>query len=379
MRPESCRELRDRMAGKARHLLAACFVNGTLTVPAKNGVAKAMPTAATVAGNRDLKAGWDAAAAAHGLDVAGGLVPTALGVDLYRATEITFFDVGSVASFLGQGWPATVREVSQIIADIPDVQVPELLRAILGLPLADVKILRALCIWRASHTEDEIAALMLREVSVSGMGTKWMERNAGIILSVFDKAGWTVASEGSLAERLGLDDPDRSEVRVRIHPDDARRHRLWPRFAVPSTEFSEFSFEPSRVLILENKTTFLRVKAERGTVVIWGSGMAIVSWAKRMDWLHAVPDQVYWGDCDGAGYLILDRLRGVLPRMRSVNMTLAEILPNIGKAVAESTSEAVTAGMPNLTADEVDARRYMHEKRLRLEQEFIIPRQTRDD
>lgn len=43
--------------------------------------------------------------------------------------------------------------------------------------------------------------------------------------------------------------------------------------------------------------------------MLLGDGMAIVSAAEKMDWLLSVYDLVYWGDCDGKGYLVLDRLR----------------------------------------------------------------------
>lgn len=371
MRPETCEAFRARVITKARALITDVLISGEVVVNAKNGPATALPDVDTVARNGEVRSAWARTAAAHGVELMDRIVSTRLKIDLYQVVSVRFPQADALLSFLGEPWMSVGREVDGFTTDFTELRTADVIRSLLSADITDLRILRALCEWRSMTSTDEMAALMLREISVQGMSTKWMEQNAAIILKVFGVIGWTVSETGSLSERLGLDDPDKSLVHVRVHPDDAQRLGLWPQFCVPSTLFMTLPFTPQSVLIVENKTTFRRVSVDPGCVVIWGSGHAIVAMAGRMDWLRAVDDVRYWGDCDGAGYLILDRLRSVLPGMVSVNMTLPEILPHIGKAIKETQGEAVRTVMPNLTPDETAARIYLHDRQLRLEQEFV--------
>jgi hypothetical protein len=84
-------------------------------------------------------------------------------------------------------------------------------------------------------------------------------------------------------------------------------------------------------------------------------------------------DVVYWGDLDTDGFVILDRLRGQLPDVRSVLMDLDTLRAHESQWTTDPTpSRAV---LKRLTPDEAAAYRVLRDNdlgtSLRLEQERV--------
>lgn len=288
---------------------------------------------------------------------------------------LSFETVTALGRFFGGSHPERIARLRRFLADCVahDLVAPHSVaawRAIYSSTSEDLTCLLALMKWRSAQDATTLADTALREVPVAEIHTKWIETHRGLVLSVFRDLGWAT-EEGDLSERLGLAVRDRGEVWARLHGNQTGINGQRHLNGYAPSEFTEAPEGITRVLIVENRTTFDRLPMTPGTCVIFGSGKAILSYAPKMTWLSKVKDAHYWGDCDGAGYFILSRLRRALPQLRSIGMDLEVVTAYGGYATAERPSEAVTGPMPELTGPEAQARKYLHARGLRLEQEFI--------
>jgi hypothetical protein len=67
-------------------------------------------------------------------------------------------------------------------------------------------------------------------------------------------------------------------------------------------------YQPTVILVTENKGTALFFPQVEGGIVIEGDGNAVTRLAK-IPWIRACPIIVYWGDLEAHGLVILDLLR----------------------------------------------------------------------
>lgn len=370
MTPETVEGLRARLLKDAPRALSGLICGDPLTVRTRNGRAGSAPDSRTVALNRELAAAWERAALIPGVEVVSGPVRTRL-APLIITSEVRFGTAGALAAFLGGGWPALLREAEALVQSRPALRCPEFLRLALRHGPDDLRALGAFCSWREEAGGEAAGLTMIREVPAAGVHTKWAEQTGPLLIAAFRALGWLTSEEGPLAERLGMATEDLSEVWVRLTPQDAAAAGLWPRFGVPAGMMSGLPAGVERVIIIENKTTFLRFPLREGEAALYGAGKAAVAWAAASPWLNRLRVVAYWGDCDGAGYLILDRVRRTVPGAVSVMMGWGEISAHLGRAGPEADSESVSAPMPRLTDDEARARVLMSERGLRLEQERL--------
>jgi hypothetical protein len=153
------------------------------------------------------------------------------------------------------------------------------------------------------------------------VGTKFVEEHTGILRELLDvMLGDRIDAQGStFQERFHLlvDPP---QVRFRFL-DDALRQRVgWPvpDCSVPAPTLADLSWNPRRVLIVENRDVFVCLPRIADTVAIFGSGKA-ASLLADAPWMNSA-DVLYWGDCDEAGFGILSELRRRFPHTRSAMM-----------------------------------------------------------
>jgi len=88
--------------------------------------------------------------------------------------------------------------------------------------------------------------------------------------------------------------------------------------SAPVDQIAALPLAPERVFIVENIQTGLAFTDLTASAVIFGLGYA-VDRLGAIPWLHDA-DCCYWGDLDTHGLVILDRLYGYLPRVRSLLM-----------------------------------------------------------
>ena len=117
------------------------------------------------------------------------------------------------------------------------------------------------------------------------------------------------------------------------------------------------AYEPSFVLVVENKDTYLWFPQAEGGICVFGSGMAGPALLAGVDWVRSARKLYYWGDMDADGYVILDAYRAQGLPVTSVLMDAAayERYERYGTREASGRRALTTRKLrelPHLTADE---------------------------
>ena len=198
-----------------------------------------------------------------------------------------------------------------------------------------------------------------RAVPVEGVDGKWIGAHRRLLLSLLAPFGIT---------DLGL---RRSDTRLRL-----RYLNHTPALSdieIPLAHAAElFPDGPPRVLIVENKQTFLALPtlsdATPPTIALLGSGTAAHQ-LHALDWLNHT-DITYWGDLDAAGFAILNAVRAHFPHTKSLLMDTATVTTFQHLAVPDPGDGSAT--LTHLTTEEDRAYRQLFTAgRLRIEQERI--------
>ena len=220
----------------------------------------------------------------------------------------------------------------------------------------DLHCLRPCLNWLLTHPD---SGEWERAVPVEGVDGKWIGSHRRLLLTLLSPFG--------IAE-LGL---RRSDARIRL-----RYLNHVP--AVSDLEIplshaaSLFPTRPPRVLIVENKQTFLALPvlsdAAPPTIAVLGSGTAAHQ-LHALNWLHQ-SEITYWGDLDAAGFSILNAVRACFPHTESLLMDTATVTAFKHLAVPDPGDGSAT--LTHLTTEEQEAYRLLFtEGRLRIEQERI--------
>lgn len=168
----------------------------------------------------------------------------------------------------------------------------------------------------------------LRQLELPGVHTKLIEANRGLLGELLDQClpeeGVNQAFTGArgFEARYGF---RRKPLRVRFRLlDPALAIQGLSDLSVPVTEFARLTLPLRQVFIVENDVTALALPDQPDSLVIFGQGYGVDELLAPAEWLHRLPI-TYWGDLDTHGFAILDQLRKVLPRARSMGMDLATL------------------------------------------------------
>ena len=198
-----------------------------------------------------------------------------------------------------------------------------------------------------------------RAVPVEGVDGKWIGAHRRLLLSLLAPFGIT---------DLGL---RRSDTRLRLRY--LNHAPALSDIEIPLAHAAElFPDGPPRVLIVENKQTFLALPtlsdASPPTIALLGSGTAAHQ-LHILDWLRHT-DITYWGDLDAAGFAILNAVRAYFPHTTSLLMDTATVTTFQHLAVPDPGDGSAT--LTHLTTEEDRAYRQLFTAgRLRIEQERI--------
>lgn len=237
----------------------------------------------------------------------------------------------------GQAWDLLgVRE--QVAAFVRLIEItrrecPEVLswlgrRPLRALELADCwpDVLRIVL---AIASVPDAGGIYLRQLDVPGTDTKFIEKHRGVLAELLDL---TLPPSRVDTAAVGF------ERRYGF-----RRKPGYVRFRAPVAGFTELTVRASElsvpppgvrtVFVIENEITYLAFPRPDDAMVIWGSGYAVPV-LEPLSWLGGL-EVVYWGDIDTHGFVILDRLRGMFPKVRSMLMDRATLLAHRGQWVTE--------------------------------------------
>lgn len=209
-----------------------------------------------------------------------------------------------------------------------------------------------------------------REVPL-GLHTKFLEEHHTVIIELLRSITPEVLNESytSWQDRLGLRSSSEMIEGRFLDPDLAPQ--LPQHMLAPVKEWNRCAFNPSWVLITENRTTLLTLGALPGCLALLGKGYA----AKRLAQIEQLRlvRVFYWGDIDQHGFEILASLRSLLPNTHSCLMDEE----TLDRCQAQIGQESVTSTLPsafvaaNLSAAEQVVWQRCGLEHLRLEQENI--------
>lgn len=233
------------------------------------------------------------------------------------------------------------------------------------------------------------SALYLRQVSVPGVDTKFIEAHRRVLGEWLDS---TMHAESvhdqytgnrGFAKRFGFRD---KPVRIRLRSlDSARPLLLLPGQAGANDNLTLntadvtldhamlclLNPQHSHIIITENEINYLSLPELTNTIAIFGSGYGLqtiggIEWVERRE-------VFYWGDIDTHGFAILDELRASLPEVKSLLMDSDTLLAHESFWISES--KPANRVLPRLSESETTLYRELVENRfgagVRLEQELI--------
>lgn len=213
----------------------------------------------------------------------------------------------------------------------------------------------------------------VRQVDLPGVHTKLIERHRRTIAALVDD-GRTTRRLGSLRafeEAYGF----RSRpLRIRFRALDLACAPVAGLVDVtlPVEELAGLTPSVRRVVVVENEISMLTFPEVIEGLVIWGAGNQAPELLAAIPWLREV-DLHYWGDVDTHGFAILDRLRAVLPHVRSLLMDRATLLDHEERWSREN--EQTRRDLAHLTDDEAEVYGGLCAgtwgEQVRLEQELI--------
>ena len=186
---------------------------------------------------------------------------------------------------------------------------------------AEFRRLEATAAWLR---DNPASGMLLRQLPIEGIGTKWLMAHAGLVLPLLgapdDQADDREDAEGDgddapaslrrrLHERLGLRLPP-ALVQVTVLDPAIRAGIGGMRHLAASVEdLSAWDARPRTVVLLENRETAYAIPGDHpGTVVFHGHGFSVLNYA-RISWVRTAPAVIYWGDIDGPGLEFVSNLR----------------------------------------------------------------------
>jgi hypothetical protein len=253
-------------------------------------------------------------------------------------------------------------------------QCPEVIAWIQQRPLAAIEqhtdwpAILQVCTWLRQNPRPGCYA---REAPLA-ISTKFIDEHQPILREILPLVLAPAAMDpeaNDFAARFGF---RREEPLIRLRSlDPAAGPRDWPSavtdFSIPQNEFIQLKWPAPRVLVVENKYTFLSLPQLRGMLAIWGAGGA-VELLTNADWV-ATREVLYWGDLDVMGFHLLNRLRRKFPLVRSIMMD-QETLALHEQWAVPCRAPAIEE-VDRLTDDERGVCADLRRRCLRLEQEKL--------
>jgi hypothetical protein len=240
-------------------------------------------------------------------------------------TSVCFGSAASVARALGHEgrWTLAMERAQTLLAVWPQLDglLGRQLPVLADYPVPDFTRLVSLLRWAEANPKSD---MYLRQLPVEGLDTKWIEQRTGVVRAFVSALRGGVEA-GDLYDLLGLRKDAAHWVRMKILCPNLRAQMGgMTDVQLPVVQLSTLSIQPGKVVIVENLETGLALPDMPSTVAIIGMGNAVTA-LSGVPWLHQA-DCVYWGDIDTHGYLMLDRARRAIPRLRSVLMDHATLL-----------------------------------------------------
>ena len=292
--------------------------------------------------------------------------------------RITFTDIPAIFRLLGR-----TREASAYKTAYATVRetVPQLLPWMLTLKgirtfkdpdtvLIYLAVLQSLVKFFQQQREPSASPLYLRDVRLTPVDTKFWERESSFILAVYQALypedgikNWT-----DLLTRLQLVRFP-TQYAIRFFDESLRIHPKLEWFSSSPDQLDALDLHPRAIVLVENKTNFLRFPKVKDAILLFSSGKSIPYLLSCLNWLKEHPHIYYWGDMDEDGFEMLNRARSVLPQIQSFLMEKDLLQRYQNQLVFDEGLRFELDKLQFLTSQEKEAFLSLHGQRL--EQECI--------
>jgi hypothetical protein len=223
-------------------------------------------------------------------------------------------DIAAVHLDTRKIWRRCGKRLVALQHAFPSARFDGVIRRITELDTLDFERLVNAVVWLR---DNPTSGLLLRQLPIEGVDTKWLARRAHLVLAMLgtDDTDQDVnITDGprrlQLYRRLGLRiPPDLVQVAVldpHLRVDvGGMRH-----FAASIDDLNTWPRRPSTVVILENKETGYALTEDLADVVVLhGEGFSVLHYA-RITWVRDASKVIYWGDIDTSGLQFVSDLRG---------------------------------------------------------------------
>ncbi|WP_067510024.1 Wadjet anti-phage system protein JetD domain-containing protein [Actinoplanes sp. TFC3] len=233
-------------------------------------------------------------------------------------------DAAAACAESADTWRRCGQRLITLQSRFPSARFDGLIRRITELDPQDFDRLVDAVAWLGANPT---SGLLLRQLPIKGINTKWLMRHAHLVLSMLgDDDTEPVQDDGDgqrrlrLHRRLGLRiPPDLVQVAV-LDPELRAQFAGMRHFAAGIDDLNLWPNRPRIVVLLENKETgYALIDDLPDTVVLHGEGFSVLHYA-RIDWVRAATRVLYWGDIDAAGLQFVSDLRGYGISVRTVMM-----------------------------------------------------------
>jgi hypothetical protein len=277
-------------------------------------------------------------------------MPKALVID--RPTE-----AAAVGRHTREIWMRCGRRLPWLQHRFPEARFTGIVRKLIELDEQEYRLLADAVTWLR---DNPTSGLLLRQLPIEGIDTKWLGRHSGLVLALLGEPvhpsaaqtqpGPSGSARRRLHERLGLRVPPEL-IQVAV-PDPEMRAQLggMRHFAASVEDLSRWPHIPHTVIILENKETgYALTDDHTGTIVLHGQGFNVTDYA-RITWIRTARAVFYWGDIDAPGLQFVNDLRnhGILARTILMDVPTLERFRHL--AVDGSGPQRET--LPHLTDSE---------------------------
>jgi hypothetical protein len=184
-------------------------------------------------------------------------------------------------------------------------------------------------LWLRGHPRP---AILLRELDLPGIDTKFVEAHRSVLSELLDFALPTESVDSSASgasafeARYGFREKPR-RVRLRWLDPDGIPGGFAGATDIELDSVAFAAWDPAdirRVFVVENEVTFLAFPEHPRSIVLFGSGYGFAA-LREARWVRD-REVFYWGDLDTHGFAILDGFRSTFPHARSFLMDRATLL-----------------------------------------------------
>ena len=255
-------------------------------------------------------------------------------------------------------WRRCGQRLTSLQRQFPQARFDRIIRRLTDLDEHTYQQLTATVAWLGIHPT---SGLLLRQLPIEGIGTKWLAQHAVLVLALLGDPDFPRRKQparrtcrrprGSACTSVLGCVLSQNLVQVAVLDPDLRAQVGGMRhFAASVEDLNTWQKTPRTAVILENKETAYAITGDHpGVVVLHGHGFSVVNYG-RIAWIRHAQDVIYWGDLDLPGLQFVSDLRGLGIPARTILTDVATLNRYRHLAIPGARPQRTT--VPHLTRSE---------------------------